>query len=144
MSGDWHEVFDAGRRRAKVRLFTVAEARALAPQLLPILRELRDLRQVVVERRAELSTLTPAMRQNGHAARGAELEQTLVAAVQRLTELLETLTAHGVLLKDMEHGLIDFPALRDGRVVLLCWRMDEPTVAFWHEVDTGFGSRRPL
>ncbi len=144
MSGDWHEVFDARRRRAKVRLFTVAEARALAPHLLPILRELRDLRQLVIERRAELAKLTPAMRQNGHAARASELEQSLVAAVQRLTGLLETLTAHGVLLKDMEHGLIDFPALRDGRVVLLCWRMDEPTVAFWHEVDSGFGGRQPL
>lgn len=144
MSGEWHEVFDDSQRPAKVRLFTVAEARALLPELLSLLHELRAARRRVVELRARLEQLTPAMRQNGHAAQAAELEQGLVAAVQRLTRTLEALTTLGVLVKDMEHGLIDFPALRDGRIVLLCWRMDEPTVAFWHEVDAGFGGRRPL
>ncbi len=144
MSGEWHEVFDDSRRRADVRLFTVAEARALVPQLLPMLHDMKAGRRRVMELRARLEPLTPAMRQNGHAAQAAELEQGLVAAVQRLTHNLETLTALGVLVKDLEHGLVDFPTMRDGRIVLLCWRMDEPTVAYWHEVDTGFGGRRPL
>jgi hypothetical protein len=144
VSGDWHEVFDDSRRRANVRLFTPAEARALLPELLPMLHQLKASRQRVMELRARLERLTPTMRQNGHAAQAAELEQGLIAAVQRLTRLLETLTELGVLVKDMEHGLIDFPSLRDGRIVLLCGRMDEPTVAFWHEVDSGFGGRRPL
>jgi hypothetical protein len=109
-----------------------------------MLHQLKASRQRVMELRARLERLTPTMRQNGHAAQAAELEQGLIAAVQRLTRLLETLTELGVLVKDMEHGLIDFPSLRDGRIVLLCWRMDEPTVAFWHEVDSGFGGRRPL
>ena len=144
MSGDWHEVFDESRRRAQVRLFTVAEARALVPRLLPIVQELRDARREVIALRSRLEQLTPAMRQNGHAAQASELEQSLVAVVQRLTRHLEALTELGVLVKDMEHGLVDFPALRAGRVILLCWRMDEPTVAFWHEVDSGFGGRHPL
>ncbi len=146
MSGEWHEVFDdgPGSRRANVRLFTVAEARALIPALLPLLSDLRTARERVVDLRARVETLIPAMRQNGHAAQAAELEQGLVGSVQRLTRILETLTTLGVLVKDMEHGLIDFPSLHDGRIVLLCWRMDEPTVAYWHEVDNGFGGRRPL
>lgn len=146
MSGEWHEVFDdsPGSHRANVRLFTVAEVKTLIPTLLPMLRDLCAARQRVVDLRSQVETLTPAMRQNGHAAQGAELEQGLVAAVQQLSRILETLTTLGVLVKDMEHGLVDFPSLRDGRIVLLCWRMDEPTIAFWHEVDSGFGGRRPL
>lgn len=146
MSGEWHEVFDdsPGSHRANVRLFTVVEARALVSELLPLLRDLRAARQRVVDLRSRVEALTPAMRNNGHAAQAAELEQGLVGSVQRLTRILETLTTLGVLVKDMEHGLVDFPSLRDGRIVLLCWRMDEPTVAFWHEVDTGFGGRRRL
>jgi hypothetical protein len=146
VSGEWHEIFDdsSSSHRANVRLFTVAEARALIPELLPMLRDLRAARRRVVDLRDRVEGLTPAMRQNGHAAQAAELEQGLVAGVQHLTRILERLTTLGVLVKDMEHGLIDFPALRDGRIILLCWRMDEPTVAYWHEVDSGFGGRRPL
>jgi hypothetical protein len=50
----------------------------------------------------------------------------------------------GCELKGVEQGLIDFPALREGRVVYLCWQYDEPEVAFWHEVDAGFAGRQPL
>jgi hypothetical protein len=63
-----------------------------------------------------------------------------------------TLAAHtaaridglGITLRDIERGLIDFPALAGGRQVWLCWELGEEDVAFWHELDTGFGSRRPL
>jgi hypothetical protein len=47
-------------------------------------------------------------------------------------------------LRDIEHGLIDFPALVGGRQVWLCWQLGEDDVGFWHELETGFGSRRPL
>jgi len=52
--------------------------------------------------------------------------------------------ALGITLRDIERGLIDFPALASGRQVWLCWQLGEDTVAFWHELETGFGSRRPL
>jgi hypothetical protein len=61
----------------------------------------------------------------------------MAAAVARLDQL-------GITLRDIEHGLIDFPALARGRQVWLCWQLGEADVAFWHELDTGFGSRRPL
>ena len=144
MSGESYDVFGGGRRRAQVRLFTVDEAKALLPRLLPVLQELRDMRHEVIRLRARLEQLTPAMRQDGHAAEASEIEQTMVAVVQRLTRHLETVTSLGVLIKDMDRGLVDFPAMRDDRVVLLCWRMDEPTIAYWHEVDAGFSGRQPL
>jgi hypothetical protein len=61
----------------------------------------------------------------------------MAAAVARLDQL-------GITLRDIEHGLIDFPALASGRQVWLCWQLGEDDIAFWHELDTGFGSRKPL
>jgi hypothetical protein len=46
--------------------------------------------------------------------------------------------------KDIDQGLVDFPALRDGRVVFLCWMVDEPEIGYWHEIDDGFRGRRAL
>jgi len=62
-------------------------------------------------------------------------------AVARCVEQLEQL---GVLVKDLDRGLVDFPALRDGEEVLLCWEVGEDEVAFWHGIDEGFAGRKPL
>jgi len=62
-------------------------------------------------------------------------------AVERCVEQLEQL---GVLVKDLDRGLVDFPALRDGEEVLLCWEVGEDEVAFWHGIDEGFAGRKPL
>ena len=56
----------------------------------------------------------------------------------------ERLERLGVLVKDLDRGLVDFPALRDGEEVLLCWQVGEDEVAFWHGVDEGFAGRKPL
>jgi hypothetical protein len=61
----------------------------------------------------------------------------MAAAVARIDAL-------GITLRDIEQGLIDFPALTSGRLVWLCWQLGEADIAFWHELETGFGSRRPL
>jgi hypothetical protein len=57
--------------------------------------------------------------------------------VERLEEL-------GVVIKDLDAGLVDFPALRDGDDVLLCWRVGEPSVEFWHDLEEGFAGRKPI
>ena len=58
---------------------------------------------------------------------------------------MSNLEAMGVQLKDFERGLVDFPSLRDGRVVLLCWQLDEgDELEWWHDMDAGFGGRTPL
>jgi hypothetical protein len=83
---------------------------------------------------------------------GGGLPPTRLAEVnaevdRRATELagvVEEIQELGVLVKDLDSGLVDFPSIRDGRDVLLCWRLGEDEVAFWHGYDDGFAGRRPL
>jgi hypothetical protein len=82
---------------------------------------------------------------NGHAQRDGDDPLTRARKLERhMARAVEELTALGIEIKSLETGLIDFPALRDGRVVLLCWRLGEARIAWWHEIDTGFAGRSPL
>jgi hypothetical protein len=64
--------------------------------------------------------------------------------VDQMAAAVARIDALGITLRDIERGLIDFPALANGRQVWLCWELGEDAIAFWHELDTGFGSRLPL
>lgn len=64
--------------------------------------------------------------------------------VEALREQIEAIQETGCVIKDIEVGLVDWPALHQGREVLLCWKYGEPEVAFWHETNTGFAGRRPI
>jgi hypothetical protein len=57
---------------------------------------------------------------------------------------VESLNQQGIILRDPESGLVDFPATRDGRAIFLCWRLDEGEVGFWHGPEGGFAGRQPL
>jgi hypothetical protein len=123
------------------RYFTVAEANALLPQLLPHVRRLMSAwRRLNDSQDAVLAILVRQPRDDlggpplSTAAADIIHAQTAIAAIQAL----------GAELKDPATGLLDFPALRDGAEVYLCWRYNEPRVGFWHPVDTGFAGRRPL
>ena len=131
------------------RLFTLDEAIALLPTLRPILERIIDLR--IRLQRAERDAVSQhwKARTNGHvnfdggAGSGREHAQR-VAERDALNAELVRLHELGVELKDPAIGLIDFRALREGRVVYLCWRLGEPTIAYWHDLDTGFAGRQPL
>ena len=128
------------------RHFTVAEANAMIPELTSLLEEMRSHGQqlaAVHERSAQVSR---KLRGNGYHNPN---EDTMVAELaQSLQEDLQQgisrLNEWGIELKDLEAGLVDFPALREGRTVFLCWQLGEPEVAFWHELTTGFAGRQPL
>ena len=135
---------DHGRQPPTPVLFSVEEANALLPRLIPILTELRELKTELDDARRSLAGLTPAMRSNGHAAESATLERRLREVATIITERVRQVAALGVEVKDLDHGLIDFPSLRGGRIVYLCWRLGEGDVAYWHDLDTGFAGRRPL
>jgi hypothetical protein len=66
---------------------------------------------------------------------------SIADAVHKAVEELHQL---GVILRDVEHGIVDFPHLRDGREVFLCWKLGEERVRYWHELDAGFDARKPL
>jgi hypothetical protein len=76
--------------------------------------------------------------------RAEELEREVAALAAELEHFHQELTALDVEFKDYALGLIDFPGELDGRPILLCWRLGEPTVAFWHELEAGYAGRQPL
>lgn len=127
------------------RLFTLPEANDLLPEVMPLLLELRSHKVTLDSAVAALAALTPAMRQNGHAAPALELEARIQEMTEELAAGIDQLTTMGIEIKSLDHGLIDFPSLHEGRVVFLCWRLGEgPVIRFWHDIDAGFAGRRPL
>lgn len=120
------------------RRYTVAEADAMLPELRERLARVREARQVLL-REAEL-VRERVVTDGG----GAHADRGYWDSAQVIRSELERLAAEGILLRDPETGLVDFPAERDGEPVYLCWRADEERVAHWHPLDTGFSGRRPL
>jgi hypothetical protein len=124
----------------RTRYFSVEEANALLPKLRPIVAELLAARQRIVDAQPELwPMLEKAVGNGGSQKAGAVLADFEI--VQRNAKAIE---AMGLQLKDINTGLVDFLAKRDGREVFLCWRFDEPLVAHWHDLDAGFAGRQPL
>jgi hypothetical protein len=121
------------------RHFTREEANALLPQLSAMLTQLRESKDELTDTEAH-EALSEAAPSNGG---GDEGRQVGVAFLE-VRRLLETIEQSGIVLRDIDRGLIDFPAVIDGREVYLCWELGEDEVAFWHELETGFGGREPL
>ncbi|HXF36396.1 MAG TPA: DUF2203 domain-containing protein [Actinomycetota bacterium] len=119
------------------RVYSVEDANALLPELREMLPRIRRSRQELLAAAERLGTLVAADG-GGHDGRG------YWSALSALRRDLLRLAEAGVVLRDPETGLVDFPAEREGRPVFLCWRLGEERVAHWHEPDAGFGGRRPL
>jgi hypothetical protein len=127
------------------RYFTRAEAEALLPVVEPVLRDLQRWQAELTALQVDLAAERAKAMGNGHAQRDGDDPLTRARQLERrMAKAVEELTALGIEIKSLETGLIDFPALRDGRVVLLCWRLGETRIAWWHEIDTGFAGRLPL
>lgn len=130
-----------------MRHFTPDQANAELEHVRPLVEQLVATRQehaAAVERQEELEH---KIRGNGGGIPPAELAQATaeVDSVARdLARLVDEIAAHGAQVKDLDIGLIDFPALRRGETVLLCWQLGEDEIAWWHRVDDGFAGRRPL
>jgi hypothetical protein len=120
------------------RHFTLAEANALLPELEPLVGALLERRAKAVRRREELGDRLDEYHHNIGGPVASELTADFIA----IEKLLEEIQSHGCIVKDLNAGLIDFPARRDGREVLLCWRYGEPQVEFYHELHTGFAGRK--
>ena len=119
------------------RLYTLEEANAELPDLRERLPRLRIARDGLI---AASERIKEAVASDG----GGVAEAGWFTHQQTLKTELEHLAERGILLRDPEVGLIDFPAERGGRPVYLCWRLGEDRVAWYHEANAGFGSRKPL
>lgn len=126
------------------RYFTLEEASALLPRLREEVAALRTGTQELATHRSKLAELRGLPRLNGHARELDDLQERIAELQRELGIRLDNLTNLGVEIKDLDHGLVDFPSWREGRVVYLCWRLDEEAIAYWHEVDEGYSGRHPL
>ena len=122
------------------RLFTLTEANALLPQLRRTLQTLLDARQKIIDAQPELWPVLEKAMSNGGSKKAGEMLKYF-EQVQRNAQAIQEL---GIEIKDINTGLVDFPAERDGRVVYLCWRYGEGDIEYWHELDAGFAGRQPL
>jgi hypothetical protein len=126
------------------RLFSLDEANALLPTLVPILSRLRSNVEAIRPAFEQFVALGAQGGGREVAARLAALGRRVETLQAAIDEDLWMIDALGVELKGIETGLIDFPTMRGGRVVYLCWKLGEGPIAFWHEVDAGFAGRRSL
>ena len=125
-----------------MKIFTVQEANALLPNVRIILAKIQRAHRKLRRYRDDAKKASEAAEQGGGGIVGGVAYATILT---ELTLQLAELEGLGVQLKDFERGLVDFPSLRDGRVVLLCWQLGEgDELEWWHDVDAGFAGRTPL
>ena len=121
------------------RHFSLEEANSLLPRLKPLLRQLRDAKDELTDSEAHeaLSEAAPA---NGGGAEGRKVG----IAFLEVRRLLEALAEAGIVLRDIDRGLVDFPAIVEGREAYLCWELGEDEISYWHDLSSGYRGREPL
>jgi len=139
----------AGPQVAKMtdRYFTLEEAQQIVGRLEEIFQAVAPLREKAEQLYDEIKDLQHRMRSNGGPKAGEDLascHRDLKEASEQIEAEIQPLLAQGVVIKDVERGLVDFPCIREGRAVFLCWLVGEPEIRFWHELVGGFAGRQPL
>jgi hypothetical protein len=122
------------------RTFTLSEARALVPRLRKLLARALSERQMLIAMGPELDKA----RKNADNGGGTPLGPSYLRHLSLFINTIRDVHALGVVVKDFQTGLTDFPYEYDGRIVYLCWKPDEDEIEWWHEVDSGFAGRHPL
>ena len=133
--------------RVETRQFTLDEASEHIPWLAQVFADLKPLRARAQELGSEARALEQRIGSNGGSRTRDQLEQQrslLDEVVSQINLKADSISERGILVKGVEPGLVDFPSLREGREVYLCWREGEAQIDFWHEMDTGFTGRQPL
>lgn len=129
------------------RLFTIDQANAMLPLVRAITRDVVELATGVMERKQRLDVLVKGRPARSSDVYRDELDQTeeqIEKDVARLQGYAEELLELGLELKSPLDGLVDFPTQIDGKPALLCWKLGEPAVLFWHDLESGFEGRQPL
>ena len=132
------------------KLFTLDEANAMLPLVRAITSDLVKLSREVVDRRQRFSHVMAERPEPKYSSGDpyddelAQVEQELERDAQRLREYVDELRELGVEPKGAIEGLIDFPAMVDDRIVYLCWKIGEPEVLHWHELEAGYAGRQAL
>lgn len=120
--------------------FTLEEANAAIEIIRPLMQEILKIRDHILAHQPEI---WPAMERSAGNGGNANLSR-LASDFGRLDDLLHEVLATGVQVKDVNTGLLDFPARRQDHEVYLCWKYGEDKIEFWHEIDSGFAGRQPI
>ena len=129
------------------RHYTLDEAEAALPWVRNAIDAMRTATLELLDARTKLSALLEVIRSNGGSTHDEEvhdLRSRVEKSTESLRQPLEEFENRGIIIRDLQRGLIDFPSLRDGREVYLCWLYGEERIDYWHELDTGFAGRQPL
>jgi hypothetical protein len=130
-----------------VRHFTPEEANAALGHVRPLVERMVEQRRAHLDALERQEELEQRIRGNGGGIPPATLAETAAEVDRVARELAQTvdeIAAHGAEVKDLDEGLIDFPALRRGETVLLCWKLGEEEIRYWHHVEDGFAGRQEL
>jgi len=122
------------------KYFTLQEANEVLNAIRPLLDEIQTVRKEILARKPEVWPVVERAAGNG----GSQQASKLVREFERLDAFVRQVQDTGALFKDINLGLLDFPALKDGREVYLCWKYGEDDIAFWHEIEAGYAGRKPI
>ena len=129
------------------RYFTAEEANDALQDVRPLTEELVEHRRALVELQELQLSLTQRIAGNGGTVeprKVQELQERLDEEVAGIARCVARIHEAGALVKDLDEGLVDFPARREGEDVLLCWRLGEEEIGYWHGLEEGFSGRKPL
>ena len=129
------------------RTFTPEEANAALVEVRPLVEEMVRERRALADAQQRQEELTTRIRGNGGGIEPSlvgELEAEVQRRAAGVAHCIRGIDALGAQVKDLDTGLIDFPAIRQGEIVLLCWQLGEDEIRYWHTVEDGFAGRRPL
>jgi hypothetical protein len=128
------------------KLYTLQEANDMLPRLTALLQEMQARGVQLAQIGAQQGVIRRKIMGNGHHTEreDAELKKAERPIEEAIRSALGLLEEWSIELKDLQRGLIDFPAMREGRVVYLCWELGEPEIAYWHETTTGYTGRQPV
>ncbi len=122
------------------RYFTLQEANETLKFIRPLMDEVQRIRQKIIDKQPEVWPVIERSVGNG----GNRALSQMALDFEKLDALVHRIQDTGALIKDMNTGLLDFPALRAGQEVYLCWQIGEESIEYWHEVEAGFAGRQPI
>lgn len=131
---------DPEERQEEERIFTREEADSLIPQLEELWTLIKQGKTILIQTREEIRKASA----NAHLGGGSLVGPQYIQALKDINESLHTVHELGVIVKDVDMGLCDFPHLLDGRIVYLCWKLGEDKINWWHETSSGYSGRQVL
>jgi hypothetical protein len=130
-----------------MRVFTLEEANAALVELRPVVQRMVEHRKNLAAAQTRQAELVARVASNGGDMVPSdlhELAETIQSEADAISDCAEQINAVGAQVKSLEEGLLDFPAKRGEEDILLCWKLGEDEIGYWHGIDEGFSGRKPL